>query len=220
MQISPINMTNKLNVRKAPAFSGIKLGNAYLQRILPDNSTEMLPVYFTKLTEDDCHFLRNVSDSWLDTDYGNYIICNFIKSFKDGVNCRLKDKMTFMIENPSTYHPDERIKALAEVTVMNNSMNIDFIQSASCIGGLDKVRGAGAYMMYALSKFAEKLKIKDISLYSGNVRTDRWYSSLGFKEEVDYNCRPIPIYVLTSDKFKAFQKNINKKYKLNPHEVS
>lgn len=209
-----ISSNRNQSIKFNPSFSGIRLCRVNLKHEV-NGVSEYIPAYFTRLTQKDVPFLEEAMETFKGTLFTNLIISRFFESLDRKItpeNCR---RRFFMIEVPNSETPDKKLKALAETTIINNnSMCLDYIQSTGSADvfntAADKVSGAGASMIYGLTKLGEKLKLKRIHLFSLDDDTECWYKAMGFSVgtyDLGFDM------FMKADKFKEFQSFVRDKYK-------
>lgn len=215
MKINQSNaLFNQNNTTSRPAFLGVRLYNINVQRLLPDNTRKTIPAYFTMLGAEDVPLLEKINDLWSGTMYGNEIIRGFFSFFKNANSqkglsqmaktCSEQMKIAFYMIETDVVNAIEKVKNLAMVSITPQGAFIDYIQSVGEVLPAEKIFGAGAGMLYGVCRQIEQLKIDKITLFSSK-QAITWYQKLGF----DNSCG---ICNLPVNKFKAFQKNIAKKY--------
>ena len=193
------------NFKSRPSFSSLRLYPVKLKNIPACNQEEIVAAYFSKLTTEDIPFVRKVQNLWNKTDFGEFILDDFLKVQKFGSQLDKSEKLTYVVEKPDVADVKMRAKAFASVYVHGKSMAVDFIQTLSSQVPLERILGAGTAKMYGICKQAQEMGVGTIYLIPSSAKTCAWYRRLGFEHSV--RCS-----FLSSDKFTTFQKNIEQKF--------
>lgn len=203
-------------------FRGIKIFNANLIDKLKE---KFIPATATKLDfQDDAKVMQHLRKSWGDsnTDYIDGIADTF-KSQKGSFS-------TISIEDTSKPFSDN-IKSIIKTDIENDTMFIDFLQSAPDIAdnAQSKIRGAGELAVYSAVKEAKEKGLKKIELTSGSATSNTFYDKIGFdcvyvSYDPDSRLRHgkglgdlIAIggcYELPSEKFDSFINRVEAKYNI------
>lgn len=211
-----ISLQNRLNNGNLPAFTG--------KRLLPVNllketvaGKEVLPAYFTRLTQSDVPLISEVRFTWKNGGYSGIITYDFLananntpKRHKNWLSKLIQPSRSlfFMIEAPKLADSVDKVRSLAKVQLGEQMFYLSYLQSASSLQKEPSVSGAGISMIFGLSKLAEKLKLKGIRLKSASLELEDWYKKMGFEDS----------YALSEDlfmpakNFKFFQKMVIDKY--------
>ncbi len=214
MNISLNLNNNTVNHRKV-SFSGQRLFQFNMKKKIRGSFTENVPVWFTKLTQEDVPLLTEILPLWQKyTDYGNSII----KSFLAEVSPKRKKQKSFwgcfeqefyMIEKCNESNSKSRVKALARLKNYEDEYFISYLQSASKIPTGEKLKGAGELLLYGIIKRADDLNKEFVDLIS---LADDWYSKLGFKMVGDGNC--LGDALLLKENYHKLMKYVESKYKV------
>jgi len=208
-----INYFSNQNTKTTPAFGGHRLCRVNLKKIGQDVS-EVVPAYFTRLTPEDKKSIQGIIDLWEQTALGDLILLNFLKSISSKIKPPFSRGMFFVVETPNALRHKDRVKSLAEVSIKDDELYVDALQSASKFyrsdNNLTKVSGGGTAMIYGLTKIAEKLKLKGISLQSRSYESDDWYRKLGFGNTSwsDFD------FFMPASAFKSFRNKVKSKYNM------
>ncbi len=212
MKISSQNTLNKYN---QPAFTGKRLFPLNLLKKTAAGK-EVLPAYFTRLTQSDVPLISEVRSTWHEGCFSGIITYDFLanasisKKPKNWLSKLVQPSRTvfFMVEAPKLSDNVEKVRSLTEVQFGEKMFYLSYLQSASSLKKEPTVFGAGISMIFGLSKLAEKLKLKGLRLKSATVELDDWYKKMGF-EEISAKSEDL---FMPAQKFKAFQKLVIDKY--------
>ncbi len=204
-----IGNNQNFNTQYRPAFSGQRICSVGLKRVL-NGVNQYMSAYFTRLTKEDIDLVDSARSTWGVANYSSLIVADCLRILSKPITSKEKCKSFFMIEEPYFLNPVDKIKALAETQIEEDSLVLSFLQSATSINPKDKVSGAGTAIIYGLTKIARKMGLNEIRLTSANYTTDEWYNKLGFSSDIYGNSFDM---ILSSRDFNRFQKIVENKYK-------
>lgn len=202
MNIGNINSTN---------FGSIKLFKAQLIRENILGEKKPIRAYISLLEKSDLKRLDLKDDNWLDNygekTFGNDIIWDLRRKDKS----KMWDDYYFVgVECPDE-QPGRKIKALAEAIKCEKNLKLSLLQSQTALENLDeKTNGAGACIIYFLTKLAQKLNKDKIKVVSFDDFSTAFYKKFGFEQ--DYK----DIYIMPDPAITNVQKDIEKKYNIRP----
>lgn len=203
-----INSNSSLSVQKLPSFRGERICSVGLRKLV-NGRDKYIPAFFTRLTKEDEGLINRIKSIWENKFYARIIVSDFLRCLREPLPREHKYKRFFMVEDPNSLRPDDRIKSLAMVLLEDESLYLSFLQSASSLKLEDKVSGGGVAMIYGLTKIAQKMGLKEIRLTSANFETDVWYKRLGFTSKLFG--KTYEMY-LPQKKFAKLQKSVETMY--------
>lgn len=204
-----ISNNRNFNIQNRPTFSGQRICNVGLKRVV-SGVNQYMPAYFTRLTKEDIDLIDSARSTWGMAGYASVIVSDFLRLLSRQRTPKEECKRFFMIEEPYSLNPIDKIRALAEASIDEDALVLSLLQSATSINPKDKVSGAGTTMIYGLTKIAQKMGLNEIRLTSANYTTDEWYNKLGFSSDIYGNSFDM---ILSSRDFNRFQKIVENKYK-------
>lgn len=199
------------------SFSGQRLYKFNLKKISDSSVSENVPVWFTKITKEDIPLLSEILPIWTKyTEYGKAIIKTFIDGQyvagkpQKGFRGDFEDEF-FMIEKCNETNPTNRVKAVARIKSYSDELFINYLQSASKLPNVEKLKGAGELLIYGIVKRAKELNKDFVDLFSC---ADEWYAKLGFNV-AEGNGYYIGETILPKENYSKLMKYIESKYKIS-----
>lgn len=203
-------------------FRGIKIFNANL---IDKLKGKFIPATATKLDfQDDSKVMQSLTKSWGDSN------ADYIDGISDTFK-RQKGSFSTISVDDKTKPFSDNIKSIIKTDIENDTMFIDFLQSAPDIAdnSQSQLRGAGELAVYSAVKEAKEKGLKKIELTSGSATSNTFYDKIGFdcvyvSYDPDSRLRHgkglgdlIAIggcYELPSNKFDSFINRVESKYNI------
>ena len=192
-------------------FGSIKLFKVKLTKENALGEKKPLKGYISLLEKSDLRRLDLQDDNWTDS-YGHKTFGNdIIWDMQQRKNTPFWDDFYFIgVECPDEPR-GEKIKALAEIITCNDAVKLSLLQSKTTLDDItEKTNGAGACVIYLLTKMAQILNKNKIKLTSYNDDSTSFYKKFGFEQDVKAN------YIMNASTIPAIQKAIEEKYGISP----
>lgn len=187
------------------SFGSIPIFKATLPQKPLFGKRKPLDVFVSVLGKADLDREAMQPQKWQFTSYGVHAIEEMYRSTIFG------NKQFLAIEAPSLPE-NKQIKAIAVFLEGDNKIVLDTLQSKSQTELLNRTKGAGSLIIYALSKIAKIKQALSIDLYSAR-RAKKFYKKLGFE------CIQGNEYTLPIPKYKELQRELEKKYHIIPVDI-
>ena len=125
--------------------------------------------------------------------------------------------MRYLFVDVPKASPKEQVKAMAMYHVGADNINLQLLQSENQLKWFKKTKGAGSMIIYALTKIAEKLGKKAVTVDADRAAY-KFYEKMGMKiSKTDVSYRDYGrYYILPRKMFKDFQKKIEEKFGVVP----
>ena len=172
--------------------------------ILPTEISE--DVYISELEETDKDRLADLKPKWEKTLYGPEIINKFLEECRQNKSSKFLYSKYFVIEDKK-----QDIKGLAHAKVEDGFIKLAHLQSEREIKGANTTQGVGSCLLYAVSRFAQDLKMKEVNINSIPQSVEFY-----FKAGIETTGATIFDFVIKKDDYIKFQKNIEEKYSIIP----
>ncbi|MCR4880479.1 MAG: GNAT family N-acetyltransferase [bacterium] len=184
-------------------FGGIPLYRAILQQKKLLTQPEPVEAFVSAFEKSDiCRAALDYRKWWL-TRFGDEIINTMEEKV---VHYKRVPNDFLLVEVPSA-PKEKQVAAIASYNLQKDKLILSAIQSKSEVAIFNKIKGAGSFLMYALSKKAEEKRVGGIFLQAAREAI-RFYEKLGFRQ-IEQN-----EYCLPRASFRKFQKQMEAKYKI------
>lgn len=181
------------------SFKGQRLATFVLNQQVKDAPDKPIQLFFTKLDRSDLKQLLAQREQLRKSRYGYWVLKDFIELLQKRTFC----KEFFALEMPNESGTKNSIIALCSLFKGKGWTEIEILQKLD-----SSIKGAGAALLYGVGKRAKESNHRLIDLVAAREDLFDYYKKLGFQ---NFLCNPNK-FILTSEFFDSFLKNIKSKY--------
>lgn len=201
-----INFTSH-NINKQN-FGRTRLFSLKLNQVLPDNTTRKVDAFISELGKEDMGEIVPFLGKLGKTRWGRQILHMFQAQF--GAKGEIDPLKRFFIVECPEFPMGEQAKAIANIKINPGNIVLNRLNSATDCNPNEKIKGAGASMLYLTSKMAKELNKNSFTLESSGDGF-LFYDHMGLKY---YNNDGKKCFYLSSYDLDDFIPKLENKYSI------